>query len=318
MIFNELSLRQPAPNRDTACQWMAGFVQTLLAARRRNLTTLRSHAHFKEIMLSPDYPMQAWFADRQVDREHQRFVRSLSTRGTLIVPYTDDLDADDAIVAKKDYFLASFEDDEAVGLGYAYLFDGVAVSLPSESCWSASELTIAILEDDTGESIESEAQIRHASDSQHMEHSHHLWVQKKLERSVLNGEDLHDKCGEWFPHLIFCDDARRQLCDIQSGALQLPRIIERLRELDAFCRNWTKSGFDGSEIHNASYETTVTMQQYGSQREFVCPDSVTRTFEFHLKGLPNAWRIHIWPDVEKRQILIGYIGKHLDTARHNS
>lgn len=318
MVFNDLSLRQPAPNRDIARQWMSIFVQTLKAARFHNLTTLRSHAHFKEMMLSPEYPMQAWFADRDVDREFRQFVLSLSTRGTLIVPYTDDLDADDAIVAKRDHFLASFGDEEAVGLGYTYLFDGVAVSLQSESCWSAPKLTISILEDNTGESMESEVEIRHASDAQHFEEEHRVWIHERLDRSVQNGEDLYNRCAEWFPNLVICDNARRQLSAMPSGALQLHRITERLRDLDNFCRNWTKSGFDGNQIYNASYESTVTMQQYGKQREFVCPDNVIRSFDFHLKGIPNAWRIHIWPDVENRKIFIGYVGKHLDTSRHNN
>ena len=65
------------------------------------------------------------------------------------------------------------------------------------------------------------------------------------------------------------------------------------------------------------------MQQYGHLRIFVCPDGEKRTFDYHLKGLPDYWRIHIWPDEQgifreandpARKILIGYIGKHLLTA----
>jgi len=146
MVFNDLSLRTPASSRDTARKWMALFVQTLRAARQHNLTTLRSHAHFKEMMLASDYPMQAWFADRQVDKEHQRFVLSMSTRGKFIVPPTADLSKDDALVERSQLFEAQYEGTNASGLGYAFLFDGLSVSLLAEDCWELSSIELVCTE----------------------------------------------------------------------------------------------------------------------------------------------------------------------------
>lgn len=76
---------------------------------------------------------------------------------------------------------------------------------------------------------------------------------------------------------------------------------------------WRKGGFDYHQLHPASGEGKATMDRYGDERNFLCPDGQKRTFEWHLKGLPNAWRIHIWADSHSRKILIGYVGRHLPT-----
>lgn len=316
MVFNDLCLRKPASDRATARLWMSDFVQLLKAAWQQNLREFRSHAEFKDLLLSPDYPMNAWFGDREVDIEMQRTVRRIRDRGELIVPYDNDLSKDNAIVIRRELFEAIYEEESALGLGYAYLFDGIAISLRSESCWDVPSLNINCRELllDRGELLENLLSIRHASHHSHLEFDHSVWIQNQLRRSVRDGEELQNKCGQWFPNLVFCDTARNQLRKLQKGSLQLPRIIDRLFELEQFCLDWSTPGFDGSKFKNASYETTTTMQQYGRQREFICPDGQIRVFEFHLKNIPNAWRIHIWPDLQTRRILVGYIGPHLSTV----
>jgi hypothetical protein len=125
--------------------------------------------------------------------------------------------------------------------------------------------------------------------------------------------------------LVFCDGAKKQIKALHGG-LQLQRVVERLFDLEEYCKNWDAAdGFDGSRIRNSSFETPETLSQFGRDRQFTCPDGATRLFGYHLKAKVNGvpLRIHIWPDEDaefglaasgRRKILIGHVGDHLPTA----
>lgn len=150
--------------------------------------------------------------------------------------------------------------------------------------------------------------------AEHINQIHRAWITERLFTAISTGEELWQQAAHWFSNLVFCDNARRQLQTLPAGALQLPRIIERLFEVERYCSRWTAGGFDGRQLSHASLESEQTLNMFGQMRMFVCPDGEKRLFEWHLKGFPNAWRIHFYPDEENRLILIGYIGKHLPTA----
>ena len=314
LVFNDLSLRCQAPDRETARAWMSDFVETLEAAAYQKVTALRMRSNFKDLMLSPDYPMAAWFGDKKfVSRDESLFVLEYATRYSLIRPFDDDLRDDEGFQSGKDLFEGKFEGDKAEGLGFAYLLGGLAFSILSEPCWDTTSLALDCLEwnPESQEFIEFCVTLRHVSRSQHISVNQADWIAKQIRTGVRTGSDLIRRASALFPNLVFCDDARKQVEKLPASSTHLPRILDRMFELEKLANVWKRNNFNYGQIHNASPESPSTMGRYGEQRMFVCPDGERRTFEWHLR-LHGYWRIHIWADPVEKKILIGYVGKHLD------
>lgn len=317
LVFNDLSLRCQAPDRETARAWMSDFVETLEAAAYQKVTALRMRSNFKDLMLSPDYPMAAWFGDKKfVSRDESLFVLEYATRYSLIRPFDDDLRDDEGFQSGKDLFEGKFEGDKAEGLGFAYLLGGLAFSILSEPCWDTTSLALDCLEwnPESQEFIEFCETLRHVSRSSHVLVDHAGWIKEQIRTGVSTGSNLLQKATTLFPNLVFCNGARKQMEDLTASSVHLPRILVRLFELEELANAWERDNFNYLQIRNASPESPSTMGKYGARRVFVCPDGQQRTFEWHLKSLPYAWRIHIWADPTQKKILIGYVGKHLPTV----
>jgi len=324
LVFNELSRNQKAPDKAAARQWMALFADVVKSAYDARIRTFRTDFKFSHLELSDDYLIETWFNDNNVPEPTRNFIQDLATTFLLIEPFAGDLTEDDeAVQRKKDIFVTCF-DETAEGLTYAYLLKSIGISFLSDAKWDRDFLTLIIneLPEDQDDFLLIQSDIQHVTRIDHLT-SHQDWIADRLKFSVGNGSALWAKVEDWYPHLIFCDSAKKKLKALR-GDIQLQRVVDCLFALENYCRSWTTGGFNGVEIPNSSGESSSTMSEYGRDREFVCPDGKTRIFEYHLKILLNKWRIHIWADENSefglapdgnRKIVVGYIGKHLPT--HN-
>ena len=317
LIFNDLSVRIPAPDKRTARSWMTEFTSALRAAVELDVVVLRIRDRFGELLLSQNYPMHAWFHDNRVSREEQEFLLAYATRYTFIQPYDRDLGGDEVFQSNKLVFDAKFEGEKAEGLGYARLLNGLAISMLSESRWDTPQLTIECeeLNPESGEIERDWVILRHVSRVQHVFEDHAAWIEERIIDGVSTGKDLLRVANARFPSMVFCDNARKQVEDLTESSVQLPRVRDRLFELGQLVEGWRHGGFNYHQIHNSSDESPSTISRYGDQRRFVCPDGRRRLFSWHLKGLPFMWRIHIRALQEEKCVLIGYVGKHLPTVK---
>lgn len=320
LVFNELSLQENnlAPDARTACQRMTGLVSTLKTAIDYNLNKVRTHEHFVDMVLAKAYPLRKWLNDPNVATEEQDFLLFYITQYPPIVPPTADLSEGDTLLERSELFEAHYDGNRANGLGYAVLFDGISLSLLSESCWDTPTIDLLCTEysPEVGGFVDGPETIRHASRAEHISHAHVEWIRDRVRNAVRDGNDLWFKVDEWFPNLIFCENVRRQIQALLSGTPQLSGIVERLLALETYCKNWDGDGFDRRVLppqYGCSPESSQTLNRFGNQREFECPDGKRRLFDLHLKGLRGHWRIHIWPDAANRKIIVGYIGPHLPT-----
>lgn len=89
MVLNELSLRTPATNISMARQRMSDFIGTVRGVKAQcgRQATLRTHYDFHTTILASDYPLRRWLNDPEVDREEQRFIKTLVTKA----PFSNDL-----------------------------------------------------------------------------------------------------------------------------------------------------------------------------------------------------------------------------------
>ena len=317
LVFNELSLRRPAPDKHTARKWMTEFVGTLKAAIDHKVTVLRMRDNFGDLPLSLDYPMGAWFGDNSVSRDERDFVLAYATQYSFIRPYDEDLRDDENFQSGKLAFEGKLGSDKAQGLGFAYLLKGLALSILSEQCWDTAWLNLDCFEWDPEyqKFVEKSETLRHVARSRHLTDIHVSWIEERIRASVRTGSELLQRASILFPNLVFCKGARKQIEDSAASSMPLPSVLEHLFELEKLANAWEQGEFNYQNIHNASPESPSTLGRFGQQRSFVCPDGQRRLFSWHLKSLPNPWRIHIQADSRQKKILIGYVGRHLPTVR---
>ncbi|MEB3359487.1 MAG: hypothetical protein VKK04_22370 [Synechococcales bacterium] len=311
LVLNELSLEDPAPDAFMARQWMVDFIQTVRAVKAQagRQIILRTQYDFYTEMLAPGYPVRRWLNDDEVDREEQRFIKTLVTKS----PFSQDI-LNTAVQEIENMtgpceFL--HEGKVAIGLGAAYILDMFPVSVRSMPCWDYSYLDLEIIhadeENDRGTIV-------HASCRKHV-HDHLQWFESRLLQGIHNGVLLWDRRNDLFPNLQFCDSVKKQLADLQAGSVMLNPIEKRLSDLQNCASDWTTGAFDPNKLTaRATTESRATLNMYGQERTFACSDGQSRVFSWHVRLTPMAWRIHFYP-IQPGEIIVGYIGCHLPTAK---
>lgn len=303
IVLNELSFRSPANDDETGRQRMNGLLDTIREATRHGLKrSLHIDRDLPGLELAPGYPVARWLNDGQVNRDTRSFFRTLATH----LPYIDDL---------PEYL---YQEDQAKGLGFAFQHDHLAVSLDSEACWRSShlELEIRYLElDEFDQLVSGLVQVKHACSLVHVR-EHSDWIKERTKIPVRKGLDIWDHRNELYPRLQFCESVGEQLKDVLSGDSKLRPIMKKLSEFEDFCKNWHSGPFDNEVIPGkVTTESPETLEKYGDIRTFRCPDGQYIVFSWHARITPGEWRIHFHPDEDKRQLIIGYIGRHLPTVR---
>lgn len=316
MVLNELSLRPPASDKYDARQRMDGFIKTIVQATSSGVKTiLRTSSTLHAEELAPDYPVARWLNDPQVDRDIQRFFRTLTTKAPFLVD-VNDKEVQDAF-GLSEFF---YEERPAIGLGVAFLLDSLAVSLRSDPCWYESHIRLKISQlDDYGEIAEDFEDIAHASSGSHI--TEHLpWIRERLranaQANVQKGLDIWQHKEEWFPHLYFSEKVSEQLQDLYQGNLMLGPVLKWLQALEAFCNRWLDGPFDQNKISKSiTLDSPPTIEKYWLVRTFLCHDGEMRTFSWHVKMTPKEWRMYFYPLEGERKLIIGYIGPHLPTVK---
>lgn len=306
MVLNELSLRTLAADIPTARQWMSVFIQTLRQATRSGVKrVVRTQDDINSIQLAPEYPLAKWRNDPQVNREEQRFFRSLTTKA----PFWTDVAED--IKSKFDLSDISYRGNVAPGLGFAWVSDSLAVSLLSEPIWNESHLTLDIIQlDENDNLIEEQVNVFHASQTQHIP-AHINWIQNQIRTSVRDGGDLWQRRDDLFPHLEFCPAVKQQMNSLRYGDPMLTQVKKRLFELEEAAQNWTEEGFNLDTLPSkATPESDSRLQNFQNQLTIECPDDQWRLFSLHLRMTPGAWRLYFFP-LTPGTILIGYVGQKI-------
>jgi len=265
--------------------------------------------------LATGYSMGDWMRDPEVDRELRRSLLSWFTKS----PYwQDDYALEQSVVSR--LFECNGRED-AIGLGVAALLNGMAISFLSDDIWNRTNIEVRVLaeilaEDNEATTLDEIVTVRHISNPNHLV-AHQDWIEQSLAILPADGRELWERRMEWFPNLEFCSFTQLQLDSLEKRLLS--PVTEHLASLQIYCENWISGPFDEGQFppNRISTESAMTLQQYGHLRTFPCSDGQERTFSWHLKLTPAAWRIHFFPIPELKRMYIGYIGRHLKTVRYN-
>lgn len=304
MVLNELSLRSPANDIPTAQQWMLDLISTInVAAGHGVKKIIHIDRNLYNVVLAQDYPIARWLNDSQVDKDTRRFFRSLTTKLSFIADLPE----------------FWYQEDQANGLGFAFQYELLAVSLRSELQWRSSRLKLEIRYpelDENDQLVTEQVEVIHASHNDHvLEHAG--WIKSRIASVFRNGSDVWEYRKQLFPNLQFCTSVREQLLVLNSGNSPLRLIEKKLSDLEACCKDWQERGsvFDLRQIPGkCAPESEATLNEYRHQRTFHCPDGVIRVFSLHVR-ITSYWRLHFLPLEGQKQIIIGYIGEHLPTAK---
>ncbi len=310
LVLNELSQEPRARSIAEGRRRMAQFIDTVLALRRLGVhSALRSPVDLNDYLLANDYRLVQWRNDPEVSREQRQFWRSLGVKVPLLREQ-DPVKLRD----RAQEFEFRLMDEEARGLGVAFLLDGMALSFASERRWNSGQIEILVrfLAED-GELSELAQAVRHASSPAHVL-DHRSWVRNRVRRAAHDGEDLWMRREELFPTLVFCDQVARQLKELTAGNPLVGAVSKRFFELEEYFSGWSTGPFRPDRLPSrVSPESQGTLNQYRHERTFRCPDGEYRLFSWHVRVTPHGWRIFFFPDEKSRRCLIGYVGRKLPT-----
>jgi putative addiction module killer protein len=158
---------------------------TIRAANKLGISAIRTHTELNTSMLTADYSIAQWRNDKMVDRETQRFFRSLQTKS----PFIDSLTETD-LQLKTDLSDFSYQESPVLGLGIAFLLDAIAISFPSSSAWQTHQIYIhySFLNTDT-DTIQSRIIDRpHASHPEHFT-IHKAWIENRIRQVPWTTQD---------------------------------------------------------------------------------------------------------------------------------
>lgn len=213
-----------------------------------------------------------------------------------------------------------FQDEEvtSTSLAGAACFEGILTSLQHCARFNTEKIHLRYREDKKEEFIE--VTIPNACNSENTKTIVEEIINTDLSE-VSSWNEFWERKNIFFPCLSFCDCVQKQLDKLDF--IQMIKIVKaHLAKMNAYCKkiktddkmapDYTEMGID------ASGESACTLDRFGYQRIFTCPDGNDRLFEWHSKQRGQNLRIHFYPpDNDCKDFLIGYIGPHLDTWKYH-
>jgi len=270
------------------------------------LRTLRTVRDFTERDLAPDYSISDWLRDRRVDREAQRRIRTAATRG----PFLEDLREEGEAVRGQHEIRHGMR--EGIGISAAYLLELPIVSAPVAP-FDTDPLTVHDCRLCDDKLIEEPGEVRHLINDAALAR-HEEWLIARIAEEVRSGDELVARARDLLEGLILCDDASAQLSAMRGTEPPFRYAVRHLLALAARARSWTSGAFVASYRYPCSDESEATKSRFGGQRVFRCPDGERRMFSWHSKINVDKWRVHFLAVRPGEPVLIGYVGRHLDTV----
>jgi hypothetical protein len=314
-IFNELST--PFATESEAKLGLKNFILTCIEINQLGLSTLRLPEtigkNLYHLQIAPNYLISQWLQEPMIEEEDLKDkFRQIATDSPLMT--------DGNPIAKEWYSRSEFrirlksDTKLAEGLGIAYLLNTLCLSFLSDPIWDNEEITDLThwYLDETGLETTEIISVKHASQPKHVA-KHTIWFEDKKRASLQKSRDLWDKKHQFFPHLILCGEVEKQLTKLGIQSKYFDQIIEKLKQLDNYAKEWTEGRYSDNEVRkyglNVSGESLSTLNKYGTQRKFKLPNGKREIFEQHIKT--GDLRFHFYPDNQTKKIYVGYIGKHL-------
>ena len=150
------------------------------------------------------------------------------------------------------------------------------------------------------------------------------WILEAVQQNnaFADAEEFIQKLPSRYINLQFNSSSLEQIRKIDTDVAKLARLDRCFTILDAYCaEDWTSS-FRIDEINELGVklrgesESTRTNTAYMNERKFKDLNGKSVQFELHF-DITKAERCYILPLHAEKKILVGYVGGHLSTTKHN-
>jgi hypothetical protein len=307
LVFNELSCAPIAADSVSAKLCLDRLARLLFDARIAGRKALIAPPYFLQMEAAPGYSIGRWMS-QVADRDLRLRLKALSDRR---IDYGDCVPGDDLASGNVEY---RFDGSLVRGLYTAYAADGLAVSLLSEARWNVAIVRIEKAWVEGEDVLTRSLEVPHAADASHLD-DHQAWLRRLQVPPPVTGMQLWQQRASLFPNLDFCDSTESQIKELGGDGSRFREVLRGLRDLQRYCDGWTTGDFDIHSLNNASGESEATLAKFGETRKFRCPDGQKRLFNWHAKR--GHSRIHFFDFPAQKRLLVGYVGRHLPTAKFN-
>ena len=189
LIFNELSLCKVGSEHSARSMMESLLLCCKSAHNAIGAIGLRVNDDFFNGELAADYTVTSWLIDRDVSRTLQNLLLGLKRS-----PYIDENDENIENKFIQNYYSVNapvhenFDGQEVEGLGVAFLYNTLAVSLQTDDFWNQTEISLLEKYEDDEQNV----QVRHANDPNHIP-EHQEWIEScqpvELQESLLAEAD---------------------------------------------------------------------------------------------------------------------------------
>ncbi|MHC1712520.1 MAG: hypothetical protein AB9872_10255 [Solidesulfovibrio sp.] len=308
-IINELSLSGAYTDKYAANLGMVKLIDAAKCLKGLGYSAaIRTTSDFSTRELSKDYSITSWINDYTTPKEHKQYLLTVAT--FLSHPSIEDIFNTHG---HTDHIEFSHEGTSALGLALGCLWNSVTLSLDCENRFSNIYVLLkkTYIDENYNLIVEDLRAITFVSRIDITNNT--FLVEDTLRKNFPNGTQLMESSSESFPHLQFCKRAESQILALKGSELFFCEVVRHLYTLEFAIANYEAGEFSPIGIDYSPRESQPTMENTDCKqaRRFICNDGQYRYFWAHSKVHIQAKRIHVFPDLQHKLIIIGYVGDHL-------
>lgn len=307
LVFNEISISSKEEQESHAHRIMSEFLSTYTQAQKTIPYVSRdiiSAVDLNSVQLYPGYFLSKWRNSLKTDRDEARRFLGICQRQRLTTP------------GDQDSIFVHHKGTQGLGLQIAYETDNPLISFSSSEDWE-QPIVENILYDVNSDQEEVISQVNLYSPNSLTVHNEWFDLRTKSEIALIQTEDdFLSRYQELFPSLDFHPNALAQIRN-QVSRVNIPTIVQKLRELEKYFSTWDGQKFDRSVFppRFLSPESEKTLTDFRDEHTFEWKgESILVSYHVRYTGGNIPGRIYIYPEHNSKRCLVVSLHEKLPTA----